>query len=62
MASEITAREVYEERRDLLKALATGAAGGSMALWASREALAQSASWGQRPGKAGRAGGRRFAG
>jgi methionine sulfoxide reductase catalytic subunit len=49
--SEITDRKVYEERRLLLKTLATGAAGSAMALWASRQALAQSASWGQPPGK-----------
>jgi len=51
VSSEITDRGVYEERRDLLKAIAAGAAGSSMALWASRQALAQPTSWGQRPGK-----------
>jgi sulfoxide reductase catalytic subunit YedY len=51
LGSEITDRKVYEERRLLLKTLATGAAGSAMALWASRQALAQTASWGQRPGK-----------
>jgi methionine sulfoxide reductase catalytic subunit len=51
VASEITQRNVYEGRRDLLKMLATGVAGGAMASWASRQALAQSSAWGQRPGK-----------
>lgn len=49
--SEITQRNVYEGRRDLLKMLATGVAGGAMASWASRQALAQPSAWGQRPGK-----------
>ena len=51
LSSEITHRGVYEGRRDLLKVLATGAAGGVMASWASRQALAQGSAWGQRPGK-----------
>jgi methionine sulfoxide reductase catalytic subunit len=51
VVSEITQRNVYEGRRDLLKMLATGAAGGAMASWDSRQALAQSNAWGQRPGK-----------
>jgi methionine sulfoxide reductase catalytic subunit len=46
--SEITPRAVYEDRRNLLKWMATGAAGASLASWAGREALAQQA---QRPGK-----------
>jgi len=45
--SEITPRAVYENRRELLKLMAAGAAGPLLATWASREALAQ----GQRPGK-----------
>ena len=45
--SEITPAAVYHGRRDLLKALAAGAAGPVLAGWASREALAQV----QRPGK-----------
>ena len=49
--SEITSRQVYEERRQLLKQLATGTAGVGMAQWAGRTAMAQSASWGARPGK-----------
>ncbi len=51
IASEITARGVYEERRRMLKHLATGVAGIGMAQWAAREALAQSAVWGAAPGK-----------
>ena len=45
--SEITPRSAYEGRRDLLKLIATGVAGTTMAAWASREALAQAV----RPGK-----------
>ena len=45
--SEITPRHVYAGRRDMMKLLATGAAGAAMAAWASREAFAQAA----RPGK-----------
>lgn len=40
-ASEITDRAVYERRRDVLKIMASGAAGAVMASWASRQALAQ---------------------
>lgn len=47
LASEITPQAVYAGRRDMMKLLATGAAGAAMAGWASREALAQN----QRPGK-----------
>lgn len=46
--SEITPRAVYEDRRNLLKWMATGAAGASLAAWAGRAAIAQQA---QRPGK-----------
>ncbi|MEN9438057.1 MAG: hypothetical protein RIR09_2712, partial [Pseudomonadota bacterium] len=42
-ASEITDRALYQERRNALKMLATGAAGAGMAAWASRQAWAQSA-------------------
>lgn len=45
--SEITPRAAYDGRRTWLKALAAGAAGGTLASWAGREALAQVA----RPGK-----------
>ncbi len=51
IASEITARAHYEGRRDILKWMATGAAGGAMAMWASRQALAQTPGVAQRPGK-----------
>jgi sulfoxide reductase catalytic subunit YedY len=46
--SEITPRAVYQDRRALLKWMATGAAGAGLASWAGRQALAQAA---QRPGK-----------
>jgi len=44
---EITPRPVYESRRDLLRWMAGGAAGATLAAWAGREAQAQVA----RPGK-----------
>jgi sulfoxide reductase catalytic subunit YedY len=47
VSSDITPRAEYENRRELLKRLAAGAAGPVLASWASREALAQV----QRPGK-----------
>ena len=40
--SEITPRAVYEDRRELLRGLALGLAGAPLALWAAREARAQS--------------------
>jgi sulfoxide reductase catalytic subunit YedY len=51
IASEITDRGVYENRRGILKLIATGAAGSAMATWASRQALAQGAGQIPRPGK-----------
>lgn len=51
VASEITDRAHYEGRRDILKLMATGVAGGAMAAWASRQALAQAPGLVQRPGK-----------
>eukprot|EP01041_Mallomonas_annulata_P014146 gene14146-30123_t len=51
IASEITSRGVYEERRRMLKHLAKGVAGVGMAQWAAREAMAQSTVWGAAPGK-----------
>jgi sulfoxide reductase catalytic subunit YedY len=45
--SEITPLPAYRNRRDILKALASGATGPVLAAWASREALAQEA----RPGR-----------
>jgi sulfoxide reductase catalytic subunit YedY len=47
LSSEITPRALYEERRDFMKLMATGVAGGALASWAGREAFAQAA----RPGK-----------
>ena len=41
VSSDITRQAVYQQRRDLLKRIAAGVAGTSMATWASREALAQ---------------------
>ncbi|MBX3656045.1 MAG: protein-methionine-sulfoxide reductase catalytic subunit MsrP [Ramlibacter sp.] len=46
-SSEITPRQVYEGRRDLMKLMATGVAGAALAAWAGREAMAQV----PRPGK-----------
>lgn len=51
VSSEITARGVYEGRREMLKTIAAGAAGLSLAGWASRQAFAQTPSWGAHPGK-----------
>ena len=46
--SEITPERVYRSRRDLMKLMATGAAGAGLAIWAGRQALAQGV---QSPGK-----------
>ena len=46
--SEITPQGIYRSRRDLIKLMATGAAGAGLASWAGRQALAQSV---QSPGK-----------
>jgi sulfoxide reductase catalytic subunit YedY len=48
VASEITPRAAYEDRRQLLKWMAGGAAGAALATWAQREAFAQQV---QRAGK-----------
>jgi methionine sulfoxide reductase catalytic subunit len=45
--SEITPEAVYKRRRELMKLMASGAAGAVLATWAGRQALAQAA----RPGK-----------
>ncbi|MBP7537070.1 MAG: protein-methionine-sulfoxide reductase catalytic subunit MsrP, partial [Ottowia sp.] len=45
--SDITPRAIYEQRRDLIKLLAGGAAGAVLAGWAARDAMAQT----PRPGK-----------
>ena len=47
-SSEITPRAAYEDRRNLLRLMASGAAGASLAAWAGREALAADM---ERPGK-----------
>jgi sulfoxide reductase catalytic subunit YedY len=39
--SDITPQGVYQQRRDLIKLMATGAAGATIASWAGRQALAQ---------------------
>ena len=46
--SEITSASTYQSRRDLMKLMATGAAGAALTTWASREAMAQA---GPKPGK-----------
>lgn len=46
-STEITPQAVYEQRRDFLKLMATGAAGAGLAGWAGRDARAQIAG----PGK-----------
>ena len=43
LGSEITPREVYAGRRDMLRLMAGGAAGAALAGWAARDAWAQSA-------------------
>jgi methionine sulfoxide reductase catalytic subunit len=48
-SSEITPQRIYQQRRDLIKLMAGGAAGAALAGWAGREAFAQSAA--ARPGK-----------
>ncbi len=47
VSSEITPQGIYQQRRDMLRLMAGGAAGAALAGWAGREALAQVA----RPGK-----------
>ncbi len=49
--SEITPQGIYQRRRELIKLMATGAAGAALAGWATRQALAQTAQTVQRPGK-----------
>jgi methionine sulfoxide reductase catalytic subunit len=50
-SSEITPAAVYERRRSVLKAMATLAVGSGAGGWAVRQAFAQAAPWGERPGK-----------
>ncbi|HZY18907.1 MAG TPA: protein-methionine-sulfoxide reductase catalytic subunit MsrP [Ramlibacter sp.] len=47
VSSEITPQAVYRDRREILRLMATGAAGTALAAWAGRQAQAQA----QRPGK-----------
>ncbi|MFM8511895.1 MAG: protein-methionine-sulfoxide reductase catalytic subunit MsrP [Betaproteobacteria bacterium] len=49
--SDITPRAVFEQRRELLKGLAAGAAGPALALWAARDARAQMGTLTAGPGK-----------
>jgi sulfoxide reductase catalytic subunit YedY len=42
-SADITPRNVYEQRRELLRLMGTGAAGAALAAWAGRDALAQAA-------------------
>src|SRR5450830_1589631 len=51
LPSEITSQRVYEERRTLVKLMASGVAGAALAAWASRAAHAQAASLTPWPGK-----------
>ncbi len=48
MPSEITTHGTYQGRREMMKLMATGAAGAALASWASREAMAQTVA---KPGK-----------
>ncbi|MDP3309622.1 MAG: protein-methionine-sulfoxide reductase catalytic subunit MsrP, partial [Polaromonas sp.] len=48
VSSEITPRGIYQQRRDMLRLMAGGAAGAALAGWAGREALAQGVA---KPGK-----------
>ena len=47
-SSEITPKAVYEDRRQMLKRMAGGAAGVAIAAWAGRQAMGQQVT---RPGK-----------
>ena len=46
--SEITPASTYQGRRDMIKLMATGAAGAALATWAGREAIAETVA---KPGK-----------
>jgi methionine sulfoxide reductase catalytic subunit len=48
LSSEITPQSTYQGRRELIKLMATGAAGAALASWAGRQALAQGVA---KPGK-----------
>ena len=49
--SEITSQSIYQGRRDMIRLMATGVAGASIAGWAGRQALAQTVQTIQKPGK-----------
>jgi sulfoxide reductase catalytic subunit YedY len=51
LSSEITTQGVYQGRRELIKLMASGAAGAALTAWATRTALAQSNLLTPRPGK-----------
>ena len=51
VSSDITPLTVYQQRRDLLKRIATGVAGSTLAAWASREAFAQTKKLSPLPGQ-----------
>ena len=46
--SEITSANTYQNRRGLMRLMATGAAGAALASWAGRQAMAQTVA---KPGK-----------
>ena len=48
ISSEITSQARYQQRRALIKLMATGAAGAALASWAGRQAMAQTV---PKPGK-----------
>ncbi|MES2509674.1 MAG: protein-methionine-sulfoxide reductase catalytic subunit MsrP [Pseudomonadota bacterium] len=48
VSSEITSQGLYQGRRDMIRLMATGAAGAAMAGWAGRQAMAQMVA---KPGK-----------
>ena len=48
LPSEITPQGTYQSRRELIKLMATGAAGAALATWAGRQAMAQGVA---KPGK-----------
>jgi sulfoxide reductase catalytic subunit YedY len=48
VSSDITSQGIYQQRRDMIKLMAGGAAGAALAGWAGREALAQGVA---KPGK-----------
>jgi sulfoxide reductase catalytic subunit YedY len=51
VASDITPKAIYEQRREWLRLMAGGVAGAALASWAGRDALAQATGPVARPGK-----------